>query len=102
MKIHIGSLDYDVVFVKNFDDDTDEQISLGKCDEPLCKITINNAFPKQTMQQTFWHEVLHAMMMELGQTDLYNNETFIDTMAKQLHMFFKRNDIKKIYEKFDG
>ena len=108
MKVHIGSLDYDLTTTTEplksvlLEDTEDNDFLMGLVEEPFCKITISKNFPKQTREQSFWHETVHAMMAELGQRDLYDDEAFIDSMAKQLHMFFKRNDIKKIYEKLDG
>ena len=103
MKVHIGSLDYDLVVTEDKIEygNPDDEI-LGLCEEYQCRIVVAKNYPKQTKQQTFWHEVIHAMMMELGQKDLFDDEGFTDSMAKQLHMFFKNNKVEKIYEKLDG
>ena len=108
MKIHIGSLDYDLITTTKplerilLKDVEDNDLLMGLVEEPFCKITISKNFPKQTREQSFWHETIHAIMAELGQNDLLEDEAFVDSLAKQIHMFLKRNDINKIYEKLGG
>jgi hypothetical protein len=99
MKIKLGSLDYDLVMTDKKIEFEEEDMVLGLIEEPKCTITIYKNVPNQTKEQTFWHETIHGMMAELGQYDLFENEGFIDAFAKQLHMFLKRNDINKIYDK---
>lgn len=41
------------------------------------------------VEQTFFHELIHAALGHLSYEDLYKDEAFVDNMAKCLHQAFK-------------
>ena len=65
-------------------------------------ISINKKYPVQTRKQTFWHEVVHAMLDEIGEEELCEDEGFVDAFAKQLYGLIHRNKIDKIYDYLGG
>jgi len=41
------------------------------------------------VEQTFFHELVHASLGHLSYDKLYEDEVFVDNMAKALHQAFK-------------
>lgn len=103
MKIRIGSTKYEVN--KGTDKDVakimeceDEKYAIsGVTDFFNSIITINSSYSAQTMKQTFWHEAVHALLEEVGQSELSRNEDFVESVAKQLYGFHEDNNLEKIY-----
>lgn len=108
MKIVIGSCNYKLslntadYIQKKFKSFLKEDDITSGIISPLdATIHISNNFPLQTRVQTFLHECIHGMFDELGQSGLYCDEDLVDSLAKQLYIFLKKNDLNKI-EKFLG
>ena len=113
MKVVIGSTDYDLKLVaETVLDGKMNTLSDGKIEDGgVCAgclerfenvISINKKYTHQTRKQTFWHEAVHAMLDELGEEELCEDEGFVDAMAKQIYSFINRNKIDKIYEYLGG
>lgn len=100
-KIQIGVTDYEIQqvadseLIENHGDDA--MLVGGDISTMQSLIRINNSYPKQTKLQTFWHEVVHAMLDEIGVQQLNDDEGFVEALGKQLYGLFKNNDLKKIY-----
>ena len=43
------------------------------------------AISKSKIEQTFFHELVHAILDELGELDLSKNERFVDSFSTLLH-----------------
>lgn len=43
---------------------------------------------ESTIISTFFHELSHALMYEMGEEELYANEKFVDKLGVLLHQFF--------------
>lgn len=97
MKVNIGSVQYDLKMKDKIFEDG--QRFRGTLEECKWLIEISKEFPKQAREQTFWHEVVHGILYEIGEQELNADEGFVDAFAKQLYMFNKNNNINKIYEK---
>lgn len=39
-------------------------------------------------EQTLYHELVHVILGEIGEDDLYQNEKFVDLFAQGLHQVF--------------
>lgn len=58
---------------------------LGKCDPEKQTIFIRMDMNKQTTEQTFYHELVHAIMFTMGK--LNHDEEFVDTFGAFLHQY---------------
>lgn len=92
MKIKIGSSEYKLVIEEEF-----EKNVCGILDAEVGEIQIKNCELSQYKQQTFWHEVVHGMLDEMGSLTLSDNEEFVEGFSRQLYGFYKNNNIEKIY-----
>lgn len=113
MKIKIGSSDYDLCLANlkenlkerrsperkdvNNTSEEDELCILGYLDEAYTKIAVEKASSKQARKLTFWHEVVHGLMIEIGARELGEDEGFVDALSRQLFTFHKNNNIEKVY-----
>ena len=105
IKINIGCGVYEIHFdsLKTSDEIWPKDMcgSLAYVDSSLSTIHICADYPIQTMKQSFFHEIVHAMLNEIGADDLNDNEGFVEAFARQLYTFFSKNDINKILSKID-
>lgn len=85
----LGALDYRVELVDNIDDN-----GLGRAYSPLGLIKLANRWQGKTIletckEQTLYHEVVHAMLDELGYHELSSDETFVQSFSLLMHQFDK-------------
>ena len=59
----------------------------GRCDPNTQTIFIREGMNEQLTQQTFFHELVHAVMFAMGQTN--HDEVFTDAFGSLLHQFDK-------------
>ena len=103
MKVKIGVTNYDLnvltadKIVEAFGEDDVEGTLCGFLDPPYNMIRVNNEIPTQAMIQTFFHECTHAMLWEIGQEELYDDEGFVEAMSKQIFGLIQNNKLNKIY-----
>ena len=57
----------------------------GKCDPEKQVISIRMDMNKQTTEQTFYHELVHAILFTMGK--LNHDEEFVDTFGAFLHQY---------------
>lgn len=43
----------------------------------------------ESIEQSFYHELVHAILHSLGEKDLNSNEKFVDMFGTMLHQFMK-------------
>lgn len=92
-KITIGCYEYKVV-------ETDKPLLLnnrecnGIVDYSNQTIEISNQYSQQTMEQTFWHEVIHAIIhyrnLNLKESD---DENIVDEIATGIYGLMKANGL---------
>ena len=58
---------------------------MGKCDPERQVIHIRMDMNKQTTEQTFYHELVHAILFTMGK--LNHDEEFVDTFGAFLHQY---------------
>jgi hypothetical protein len=66
---------------------SDDLTELGKCDCHNQTITIRNGMSEQTTLQTFYHELVHAILFTMGH--MTHDEQYTDAFAVFLHQFHK-------------
>ena len=58
---------------------------MGKCDPEKQTISIRTGMNKQSTEQTFYHELVHAILFTMGK--LTHDEEFVDTFGAFLHQY---------------
>ena len=81
----------------NFNLDT----HLGQINYGQCEILINADLPKEMTSLTLWHEIMHGILFNLGYTDLYADEQFVQAMSTALNMVADIRDIAPTKESDD-
>lgn len=84
----IGGKTYSVKQVKSLNGEN----GLGQTESPLLKIKIakewqNKKVPEESKEQTLIHEVVHAVLDELQQYDLSQDECFVQSFSLLLNEF---------------
>ena len=101
MNIKVGCSKYKVkkISTKEFIDRYGEAGSevYGYLDDVNGDIGINSEMCPQQKCITFWHEVTHALLEELGKSELSGDEDFVDSFGRQLYAFHQNNDVKKVH-----
>lgn len=83
----LGAREYKVEIVEHIDD-----TGLGRTYSPRGLILIaancnGKELPKDSIEQTLYHEVTHAILDELGYNKLSSDEKFVQGFSLLLHQF---------------
>lgn len=83
----LGGLNFHTEIVESIDD-----TGLGRAYNSLGLIKLaqylhGRPIPQDSKERTFYHELVHAILDELGQKELSNNETFVDSFSSLLYQF---------------
>ena len=76
----LAGFDWTVVFVKDLSE-------YGKCDVNTQTIYIRDGMNEQTTKQTFYHELVHAILFTMGHMN--HDEQYTDAFGVFLHQFHK-------------
>ena len=98
MKIKIGCMSYDLKPSKTI---CKEEGLAGKISFNTGMIEIQTGVGIQMRKEILWHEVVHGILEEI-QSDKFDDEVFVDTMARQLMMLHDNNNFDKIYDEIGG
>lgn len=60
---------------------------MGLCNNQEAKISILKSLNKDVKEQTFFHELIHAIMFSMGKPGESHNEEFVDGFGTFLHQF---------------
>jgi hypothetical protein len=90
LEFKLGGKDYTVELVESIDD-----TGLGRSYAMLGKIKLALKYqgfdiPADQLEQTFYHELVHVILTELGEERLNSNETFVQSFSLLLHQFIKQ------------
>ena len=96
-EIRVGGIDYDVSVKDLSHCDSPELIRLGNHNEADMKIEISDRLPRQKRNQTFIHEMLHAVVCESGAV-IENEEDVVNQMGLVLYQILRDNDLSFIKE----
>ena len=65
----------------------------NKAEIAVQKIVDGANFPTQEIDHTFFHELIHAILREIGEKELNDNERFVDTFSNVLYQVFTDNEL---------
>lgn len=92
-KIKIGGITYQI-----------KQEHMDKNDEGLCRfgetdylnavITLNTDYPRERLEQTFFHELMHAVFFESSNSEQAEDERLVDSVGLLLYQVYKDNSAK--------
>ena len=76
------------------DDSLAQNNELGLCDFNHNRILIatnhkGQKIPDDVAKHTYWHEVAHAMLHHMGETELRDNEKFVDLLGGMIYQVLK-------------
>lgn len=58
----------------------------------LARTLFNKPLTKEQMEQTYFHEVTHAILDSIGEPELSNNEILVDKFSKALYQVLKSSE----------
>ena len=91
--IKIGAHVYDIVFRDDMIDS-----NFGVCRPSKLKIFIDSTVPSSQQEETFIHEVLHAIFSQIGMNDPNHpedEEKQIQPLGHAVYLFLKENNLLK-------
>lgn len=59
----------------------------GACHNGEAKIVLLSSMPKQVKQQTYCHELVHAILFSMGKPADQHDEVFVDAFGTFLHQY---------------
>lgn len=87
-KIKIGGIPFKVVEVDTIDEE-EEGITQGQIIYSQAKILLKKSLPKKLKKSVLYHEMVHGILVELGYSELSNDETFVQALSQELLRMFK-------------
>lgn len=88
-KITICGVEYEII---NVDDHFDIDTHFGQVDYLHGKIILNNNMSDSVRNETLCHEILHAMLVYIGRSDLSEDETFVCALGNAINQTFRIKD----------
>ena len=67
----------------------DAQKSLGECNSSTNIIKLRRSLKKESKEQVYLHELVHAILDSLSYDELSDDEVFVDQFSKALHQILK-------------
>jgi hypothetical protein len=87
-KLHVGAKSYKVVKVHSLKSyhsgEVEYRAALIKIAQYLKVGTVKLRIAKREQWETFWHEVVHAILRDMQRHDL-NNERFVNAFSRRLY-----------------
>ena len=82
------------------DDKFNVDTHFGMVDYTGCDIRINKGLTKAGKRETLCHEILHAILIHIGRTDLSDDETFVQSLGNAIFQSFTpKVEERSSYEK---
>lgn len=71
--------------------DKEHVSNMGMYVEKKNLIQIDNSMHPAVQERTLIHEVMHSILIDLGEEELNANEGFVERIANMVHLFIKEN-----------
>ncbi|MFC6315184.1 MULTISPECIES: ImmA/IrrE family metallo-endopeptidase [Lapidilactobacillus] len=94
-KVKVGSITYQVK-QEHIDKTDDGLYQFGVTDYLNAVITINSDYPQERKEQTFFHELMHAVFFESSNSDQAADERLVDSTGLMLYQVFKENELANL------
>lgn len=89
-KVNICGIPHKVVYCEDsFNMDT----HFGQIDYGKCLIKVNKDLPKEAMEETLAHEILHGILIHLGYEEEAQNEQFVQAMSNAIYQTFTLKEV---------
>jgi hypothetical protein len=88
-QVKVGSMIYQVSIKSGLWNEND--VVIGKIHYGLQQIEIDEDLSDQKKMNTFFHELIHALLYEMGEIGLNENERFVTRMGNMLAQVFNDN-----------
>lgn len=98
MKIRILGIDYSVREVQIINDD---DTIMGLCRYQANEILIKKGLSDADKKITLIHEILHAVLGQLGFENENDNENMIKSLSTALYLVLSENDLGFLMKKLD-
>jgi hypothetical protein len=85
-KVKVGERWYSVEVVEAMEDKyaMGEVLYKQRAIHLRSKNTTGQRYKRAEVQETFWHELVHAILVDMGEFKLNNRETFVEQFAIRL------------------
>lgn len=94
-KVKVGSITYQVK-QEHIDKTDDGLYEFGVTDYLNAIITINSDYAQERREQTFFHELMHAVFFESSNSEQAADERLVDSTGLMLYQVFKENDVTNL------
>lgn len=64
--------------------------AMGACSNQEAKIVLLASLPKQVKEQTYCHELVHAILFSMGRPADQHDEVFVDAFGTFLHQYLSK------------
>ena len=83
--ITICGIPYSIVLEK---DNFDVDLHFGQVDYKTCTIRINEDIAEELQFEALCHEMLHAILVHIGRSEMSQDEEFVQSLANAINQSF--------------
>lgn len=94
-KIKVGNITYRIIKDAKAQADLKMMNTVGYHSGTEQTLAIANKLTPEMTRNTFFHELTHALMYQIGAVEQYENELFIQSLANELDKLFELKDGKR-------
>lgn len=84
-KVNICGVPYKVMYC---DDNFDMDTHFGQISYSECVIKINKNMPKEMIEESLTHEIVHGILLHTGNSDYKNDERLVQSLANAIYQTF--------------
>ena len=84
MKVNICGVPHKIVYKEVINEDC-AGTTQGEIEYSKAKIRIKKGLPKEIEKEVIIHEMVHGMLVHMGQDELSGNEEFVQMMANAIY-----------------
>lgn len=84
--IKICGVPYEVV---EREDHFCQDLHFADVDYKTCEIQINKGLTEEGKKEALCHEIVHAILMHIGQCELSQNETLVQSLGNAIYQTFE-------------
>lgn len=68
----------------------------GQINYAKCEIKLNKDLPRETMEETLVHEILHGIFIHLGFNDVAQDEQFVQALSNAINQTFTLRETEDV------
>jgi len=88
-KVKIGGIEYNIEYIEIPEEDG--AYAFAEIDHALARIQVNSVCNEQIQEVSILHEIVHAVLFNIGEQKLNGNEKFVECFTQAWYQVLRDN-----------